>query len=120
MSASSTQSKPLDVPRTMHQALELHHQGRIAEAERLYAAVLAARPDHFDPLQMLGVIKLARGDLVAALRLVSQAMQQRPNSPQVLVNPGMMLHAMTRHREALASVDEAIRLKSKFAEAHNN
>ena len=56
------QGKPLDVPRTIQQALELHHQGRIAEAERLYAAVLAARPDHFDALQMLGVIKLARGD----------------------------------------------------------
>ncbi len=64
------QGKPLDVPRTMHQALELHHQGRIAEAERLYAAVLAVRPDHFDALQMLGVIKLARGDLVTALRLI--------------------------------------------------
>ena len=56
------QGKPLDVPRTIQQALELHHQGRIAEAEPLYAAVLAARPDHFDALQMLGVIKLARGD----------------------------------------------------------
>ena len=62
--------KPLDVPRTVHQALELHHQGRIAEAERLYAAVLAVRPDHIDALQMLGVIKLARGELVTALRLV--------------------------------------------------
>ena len=80
------QGKPLDVPRTMHQALELHHQGRIAEAEPLYAAVLAARPDHFDALQMLGVIKLARGELATALRLVSAAMQLRPKSPQVLLN----------------------------------
>ena len=63
------QGKPLDVPRTVHQALELHHQGRIAEAERLYAAVLAVRPDHVDALQMLGVIKLSRGDSVAALHL---------------------------------------------------
>ena len=31
------QGKPLDVPRTVHQALELYHQGQIAEAERLYA-----------------------------------------------------------------------------------
>ena len=66
--------KPLDVPRTIQQALELHHQGRIAEAEPLYAAVLAARPDHFDALQMLGLIKLSRGDAVTALRLVTAAM----------------------------------------------
>jgi len=66
---------PLDVSRLMHAALEHHHQGRLIDAERLYAAVLEARPDHFDALQMLGVIKLARGDLAAALRLVAAAMQ---------------------------------------------
>ena len=62
---SAPQGKPLDVARTFQQALELHHQGRIAEAEPLYAAVLALRPEHFDALQMLGVIKLVRGDLAA-------------------------------------------------------
>jgi protein O-GlcNAc transferase len=114
------QGKPLDVPRTVHQALELHHQGRIAEAERLYAAVLAVRPDHVEALQMLGVIKLARGDAVTALRLVSQAMQLRPKSPQILLNLGLVLNAMNRHQEALASFDEALKHKGRFAEALNN
>jgi protein O-GlcNAc transferase len=118
--APSPQAKPFDVPRTFTQALELHHQGRIAEAEPLYAAVLAARPDHFDALQMLGVIKLAHGDLGTALRLLSTAMQLRPTSPQVLLNHGLVLNAMNRHDEALASFEEAIKRKSKFAEAHNN
>jgi len=114
------QGKPLDVPRTIHQALELHHQGRIAEAERLYAAVLAARPDHVDALQMLGVIKLSRGDAVTALRLVSAAMQLRPKSPQILLNHGLVLNAMSRHEEALASFEEALKHKGRFAEALNN
>jgi predicted O-linked N-acetylglucosamine transferase (SPINDLY family) len=114
------QGKPLDVPRTMHQALEFHHQGRIAEAEPLYTAVLAARPDHFDALQMLGVIKLARGDLPAALRLVAAAMRLRPKSPQVLLNHGLVLNAMNRPQEALASFDEALKNKGRFAEALNN
>src|SRR5258706_438371 len=112
--------KPLDVPRTVHRALELHHQGRIAEAEQLYTAVLAARPDHFDALQMLGVIKLARGELVTALRLVAAAMQLRPKSPQILLNYGLVLNAMNRPQEALASFDEALKLKGRFAEALNN
>jgi protein O-GlcNAc transferase len=114
------QGKHLDVPRSMHQALEFHHQGRIAEAERLYAAVLGVRPDHFDALQMLGVIKLARGDLAMALHLMSAAMQLRPKSPQVLLNRGLVLHAMNRHQEALASFDEALKHKGRFAEALNN
>jgi predicted O-linked N-acetylglucosamine transferase (SPINDLY family) len=117
---SAPQGKPLDVARTFQQALELHHQGRIGEAEPLYAAVLAVRPEHFESLQMLGVIKLARGDLPAALRLVGAALKQRPASPQVLLNHGNVLDAMKRHDEALVSFDEAIRRKSRYAEAHNN
>ena len=114
------QGKPLDVPRTLHQALELHHQGRIAEAEPLYSAVLAVRPDHFDALQMLGVIKLARGELSTALHLVSAAMQVRPTSPQVLLNHGLVLNALNRHEEALASFDQALKHKGRYAEALNN
>jgi protein O-GlcNAc transferase len=119
-SVTAPQGKPLDVARTFAQALEFHHQGRIAEAEALYSVVLQARPDHFEALQMLGVIKLSRGDLPAALRLTGAALQQRPTSPQVLLNHGNVLNAMQRPHEALANFDEAIRRKKGFADAHNN
>ena len=39
-------------------------------------------------------------------------MQQRPNSPQVLLNHGIVLDAMKRHEEALANFDEAIKRRS--------
>src|SRR5260221_1502316 len=119
-SVSAPQGKSLDVVRSFQQALELHHKGRIAEAEPLYAAVLAARPDLFDALQMLGVIKLDRGDLATALRLIGAALKQRPTSPQVLLNHGNVLDAMKRNHEALTCLDEAIKRKSRYAEAHNN
>lgn len=114
------QGKHFDVARAMQQALELHHAGRTAEAEQLYGLVLSARPDHFDALQMLGVIKMQRGELATALRMVSAAMQLRPKSPQVLLNLGLVLNAMDRHEEALASFDAALKHKGRFAEALNN
>jgi predicted O-linked N-acetylglucosamine transferase (SPINDLY family) len=114
------QGKPFDVARAMQQALELHHAGRTAEAEQLYGLVLTARPDHFDALQMLGVIKMQRGEFATALRLVSAAMQLRPKSPQALLNLGLVLNAMDRHEEALASFDAALKHKGRFAEALNN
>jgi predicted O-linked N-acetylglucosamine transferase (SPINDLY family) len=113
-------AKPLNVPQALAQALELHRQGRLAEAEPLYSAILAVRPDHFDALQMLGLVKLARGQPAEALNLVSAAMRARKPSPQVLLNHGLVLNALNRREEALESFDQAIKLKSKFADAHNN
>jgi protein O-GlcNAc transferase len=114
------QNTVFNVPQALAQALKLHEQGRLNDAEPLYAAVLAARPDHFDALQMLGMIKLAKGQPVEALRLVSEAMRMRKPSPQILANRGMILHALDRNEEALASFDAALKQKAKFAEAHNN
>ena len=114
------QGKPLDVPRMLHQAMEAHRQNRIAEAEQLYAAVLAARPDNIDALQMLGSIKLSRGEPTTALRLIAAAMQQRPKSPQILSSYALTLIALQRHEEALAAFEQAIKQKSRFPEAHNN
>jgi protein O-GlcNAc transferase len=111
---------PFNVPQVFAQALALHKQGQLAEAEKFYSQVLAHRPDHFDALQMLSVIKLAKGQPADALRLISEAMRMRKPSPQILLNYGMILHALDRSEEALASFDAALKQKSKFAEAHNN
>jgi predicted O-linked N-acetylglucosamine transferase (SPINDLY family) len=110
----------LNVAQAFAQALKLHEQGRLAEAERLYAAVLAVRPEHVDALQMLGLVKLAAGQPAEALRLVSVAMGARKPSPQILLNHGLILEALKRHQEAVDSFDQALKLKSKYAEAHNN
>jgi protein O-GlcNAc transferase len=109
----------LNVPQALAQALQFHERGRLAEAEKLYAAILAARPDHFDASQMMGLIKLVKGQAAEALVLMSAAMRTR-KSPQVLVNYGIVLNALKRHTEAIESFDQAIKLKSKYAEAHNN
>jgi protein O-GlcNAc transferase len=110
----------LNVPQALAQALALHGQGRLAEAERLYAAILAVRPEHVDALQMMGLVKLAAGQPAEALRLVAVAMGVRKPSPQILLNQGLILEALKRHQEAVESFDQALKLKSKYAEAHNN
>ena len=116
----NAKQKPFNVPQALAQALDLHGQGRLLEADALYALILAARPDNFDALQMRGLVMLAQGRLGEALRLVGAALQQRPSAPQVLLNYGIVLDALKRHEEALASFEKAIGHKSKFAEAHNN
>jgi predicted O-linked N-acetylglucosamine transferase (SPINDLY family) len=113
-------SAAFNLPQALAQALALHGQGKLGEAERLYAAILAARPNHVDALQMMGLIKLAKGEPAEALHLVSAAMRERTPSPQILLNHGLILSALDRHAEALDSFERAIKQKSKFPEAHNN
>jgi predicted O-linked N-acetylglucosamine transferase (SPINDLY family) len=46
-------------------------------------------------------------------------MQQRPKSPQILFNYGLVLIAMKRHEDALAAFEQAIKHQDRFPEAHN-
>lgn len=92
------QAPTANVAKVFEQALQFHHQGRLAEAERLYGEVLAVRPDHFDALQMMALIKLAKGEPAEALDLISSAMRARRPSPQVLLNYGIILNALNRHQ----------------------
>ena len=120
MPLAEPKPQPLNVPQAFAQGLKLHEQGRLAEAGRYYAAVLDVRPDHFDALQMMALVKLAAGQPAEALRLVSMAMGARKPSPQILLNHGLILEALKRYQEAIESFDQAIKLKARFAEAHNN
>lgn len=113
-------NKPFNVPQALVRARELHRLGRLADAERLYAAVLAVRPDNFDALHLLGLVRLAQARHGEALQLIASAMRAKKPSPEILLNYGLVLNALNRHQEALENFEQAIKLKSKYAEAHNN
>src|SRR5476651_2019345 len=100
--------KAFNAPQAVQQALEFHRQGKLPEAEKLYADVLAVRPDYFEALHMLGIIKLQRGDAAGALRLMLGALQARPKSPEVLLNYSLVLNMLGRYTEALATLDQVL------------
>lgn len=113
-------SKPINIPQAIQQALVCHRHGKLPQAEKLYADVLAVRPDYFEALHMLGLIKLQRGDLAGALHLMAGALQARPKSPEVLLNYGIVLEALGRYEEALVGFDAVLAIKRRSVEAHNN
>jgi tetratricopeptide (TPR) repeat protein len=105
---------------TFAEAIKLHQHGRLSEAERLYAAILAAKPDHVDALHFLGLIKFANGQPIEALRLIATAMRSGTRSPEIFLNHGILLNALNRHEEAIESFDRAVRLEPRYFEAHNS
>jgi tetratricopeptide (TPR) repeat protein len=79
----------------IEQALQLHQAGRFDQAATLYQRILAARPDDFDALQLLGALRCDQGDAAAATRLLERALAQR-DDPGVRLNLGRAWRALGR------------------------
>jgi len=100
-----------DVQTAMQEALALHQQGRLREAEKLYARVLKAVPDHFDALHLLGLTKAQAGQMGEAYRLMSAALKLNPQAADAWLNIANVLHALKRDADALDCLDKALALR---------
>ena len=94
----------------MNEAVALHRQGRLRDAEKIYTRALKAAPDHFDALNLLGTIKAQLGRIGEAHRLLSAAVKLNPRAPQAWANLGQVLHQLKQDRDALGCFDKALAL----------
>src|SRR5712672_2180364 len=90
-----------DLAATAERAIAFHQRGMLAEAEKHYAAILDVRPDHFNALHLLGVLRHQQGNRADALRLIDAALKLEPHSVHALCNFGAVLNALDRHDEAI-------------------
>src|ERR1700747_3626176 len=91
----------------LSQAVALHRQGQLRDAEKIYARVLKAAPDHFDALNLLGAIKMQQGQFGEAQRLFSAAIKVNPRIAAVWCNLGQAQYAQKRPIDALQSFGKA-------------
>jgi tetratricopeptide (TPR) repeat protein len=110
-------SKPFNIAQTLQEAVSLHQQGRLRDAEKLYTRALKAAPDNFDALHLLGLIKAQSGQMGEAYRLISAALKINPNAPDALINIANVLHALKRDTEALECLDKALAARPGDLEA---
>ena len=90
-------------------ARQIHMQGRIAEAEAIYRAVLARDPRHFEATHLLGLAALQTGQLALAVETLERAVALDPQSAKARNNLGNALRAS-------GQLDNAA---SRFAEARS-
>jgi len=114
---TAVQSRPFNIAQALQEALSLHQQGRLRDAEKLYTRALKAAPDNFDALHLLGLIKAQNSQMGEAYRLMSAALAINPNAPDAHVNFANVLHALKRDTEALNHLDKAIALRPGDIEA---
>ena len=70
------------IDEVMQEAISLHREGKLHEAEGLYTAILQDQPEHPDANHNLGVLALARGHKDRALKLFENALRLYPRKEQ--------------------------------------
>jgi tetratricopeptide (TPR) repeat protein len=102
------------------EALRLHQQGRLAEAERVYRDVLADDPTNADALHLLGVLRGQQGDLPGAIALIERAIAANPRFSAYHNNLGNVRKRAADFAAAEQAYRRAIKLDGTNADAHLN
>jgi predicted O-linked N-acetylglucosamine transferase (SPINDLY family) len=109
--------RALQLAQILQHGMTAHREGRLAEAERSYQAVLDAKRDDFDSLHLLGVVRWQQRRHDEASKLIKQALRVRPDSAEACANLGIVLHSLDRTAEAIATYDRALAINPRYAKA---
>ena len=101
-------------------AIELHREGDLPQAERIYADVLRRQPAHSDALHLLGLVAIQTGRAARGVDLIRQSIELNPKFASAHSNLSAALNELGRYEEGLASADRALALTSDAAEALSN
>src|SRR5438477_11009698 len=92
----------------LHEAVQLHRQGAVAEAARRYGQVLSFDPANIDALYYLAMVSCQQGQFAEAANLLGRALAIDPQQARAHNLLGMALSQLGRRDEALTSFDNAI------------
>ncbi|MBI5909919.1 MAG: tetratricopeptide repeat protein, partial [Betaproteobacteria bacterium] len=116
----AVQSPRFNIAQAMQEAVALHRQNRLREAEKIYGRVLKAAPDTFDALHLLGAIKAQNGQMGEALRLIQAALKLNPRATDAWINLANVMHALKRDADALDCLDKALAIDPSDLHALQN
>lgn len=104
----------------LEEALRLHQEGRLLEAEPLYRKLLQRQPREFVALHLLGALKLQQDKPAEAITLIEAALAVDQTSGAAHANHGLALAALHRPEEALASYAQALAIDPDNADTLAN
>lgn len=93
---------------TLEQARALMRQGRVPEAERLYALVLQSAPENVEALNAVGVAALRQGDLQGAINRLGEALRLAPEQHAARLLLAMALERSGQRERALFQFAHAL------------
>jgi protein O-GlcNAc transferase len=106
-----------DAARKLREAIALHQQGRIADAERRYSEILKLYPNHPDALHFLGVLEFQHGHHGRALELIDRSLAVNARNAAAHYNRANTLRDMARPEDSVRGYDSALALNPKHVSA---
>jgi protein O-GlcNAc transferase len=97
----------------------LYRAGNLKDAEGLYLQVLEKEPAQFAACYRLGLIRFRQGQHADALMFLEMALKTKTDA-DALTSYGLVLQAVKRFDDALASFDKALALAPNAFDALNN
>lgn len=110
----------IQVEGALRLGMNLHRQGRLDEAEKLYRAVLEYRPRSADALHYLGLLLFQIDRGIEGLALIRRALEEDPAYAAAWNNLGNVLDRQGDDAGAEEAWRRAIEIEPTLADAHAN
>jgi predicted O-linked N-acetylglucosamine transferase (SPINDLY family) len=109
-----------EIAEMLRQGVAHHRDGRRADAQRMYRAILQHDPTEPNALHLMGILAGEAGHFEAAVDLMQRALKRDSENAQLHNNLGEALRNLDRYHEAFESYQRALKLDPKFAQAFFN
>jgi protein O-GlcNAc transferase len=103
---------------TLKRAIGFYRAGMLDRADALCKALIDAKPDDFEALDLLALVQCRRGHWRDALVSYNNLLAIKPRDAVALGNRGDVLRELHRPEDALASYDQALTIRPDYAETH--
>jgi protein O-GlcNAc transferase len=104
----------IDCAELYQTALDHHVAGRLAEAEKLYTAVLTADAGHVQSLHMIGQLAARTGRAEVGLQLIREAIRLKGDVPAFHYSLGKVLAERGQDQDAIQAFRQALALQPVF------
>lgn len=101
-------------------AIQLHRQGQLDQAELIYRQILDETPDNADALHLLGVVAHQRGQFGRAMNLIKKAVSLSPDAGTYYCNLAEACRMAGDLAGATAAAQKAVALVPHSPDAHNH
>ena len=120
MPNEQTGPERVSLEQAMATAMNLHREGQLDVAEKIYRRILEAVPGYPDGMHFLGVLLHQRGRPDEALELIRNSISMAPATADWHNNLGNVLFEQGEAEDACAAYRRALELDGDLASAHLN